>query len=192
MVESFTSYESKIPKVIADGMVRHNLQTRDYTMQLVGKGMNSDALEIAALLHNIGRAYRKREEYSEYGELDHPEMSAEIAGDWLEEQGAEEHLVKKVRKLVRLHEEGGTKEAQTLVDADCISFLENTLPIWFEVGQWMGQSKEDLIEASKEKVEEEWNLIESDEAREMAREYYDKWLEWIEQREESLEDDSYS
>lgn len=186
MIDSFTDYRSKIPRVIGDGMVRHNLKCRDNVRALVEKSMDVEALEIAALLHNIERAFRRNDRYPQFAKLDHEDRGAEIAADFLKKQGAQKPLINKVKKLIRLHEKGGTKEAQVLVEADCISFLESTLPIWFEVGLWMGQSKEELISRSYDKVESEWKLIKSKKGKELAKKYYDKWLRWLGQKEEVI------
>ena len=91
-----------------------------------------------------------------------------------------------MKKLIKLHEKGGKGEAQVIAEADNIAFLESTLPIWFEVGLWMGQSKEELINLSYKKVESEWKAIKSKRGRELAKKYYDKWQRWLEQKEEVI------
>lgn len=184
MIDSFTDYRSKIPRVIGEGIVRHNIQCKEYARYLADKRMDVHALEIAALLHNIERAYTRNNRYPQFAGLDHSDKSAEIAAEFLKKQRAPKDLIGKVRKLVRLHEKGGTHEAQVLVEADGLSFLENTLPIWFEVGLWMGKDKEELIEESRKKIDSEWKQIKSKKGKEMAKKFYDKWFRWLEQKEE--------
>ena len=186
MIDSFTDYRSKIPRVIGEGMVRHNLKCRDYVRELTEPKMDRAALEIAALLHNIERAFKKNDRYPQFSKLEHETKSAEIAGDFLRKQGAPKDFIEKVKKLIKLHEKGGKGEAQVIAEADNIAFLESTLPIWFEVGLWMGQSKEELINLSYKKVESEWKAIKSKRGRELAKKYYDKWQRWLEQKEEVI------
>ncbi|QQG40023.1 MAG: HD domain-containing protein [Candidatus Aenigmatarchaeota archaeon] len=191
MLDSFSDFRSKIPRVIGEGMVRHNLQCREHVKELVEKGMDAEALEVAALLHNIGRAYIKNNRYPQFDKLALADKSAEIAADFLRKQKVKPDVINRVKKFIKLHEKGGTKEVQILVEADGIAFLENTLPIWFEVGLWMGQSKEMLIDTSREKVEAEYKQIKSKKGREIAKRFYDKWTRWLEQKEEVVKQEQY-
>ena len=71
-------------------------------------------------------------------------------------------------------------------EADNISFLENTLPIWFEVCLWMGESKEEIIKTSKKRVDEKFKQIKSKKGNEIAKIYYKKWKNWLAQKEENV------
>lgn len=91
-----------------------------------------EALQLAAALHDIERAFPDLElpfdsadawddpAYLRY----HQHRSATFARSWLEECRAEPALVDHVVSLVRVHEEGGSAEADVLQAADSLSFLE--------------------------------------------------------------------
>ncbi|MCD6477908.1 MAG: HD domain-containing protein [Candidatus Aenigmarchaeota archaeon] len=185
MIDCFES--SNLPKVIAEGMIRHLLQTREYLLEIT-KGTNRDttALEIAALLHGIERAFRKGEGYKNLVGKKHEDRSAAIAKDFLEKKKAPKALIKKVVSLIEKHETAPTKESKILREADNLSFLENTLPIWFEARLWMGENKKEIIESCKKIVEEKFRQIKSKKGKEIARKFYKKWMNWLKQKEENL------
>jgi NADPH:quinone reductase-like Zn-dependent oxidoreductase len=91
-----------------------------------------EALELAAVLHDIERAFPADEDpfdptaapgsggYDEW----HQRRSAEIAARWLREQGASDALTADVGALIRVHETGGSPRADVLQAADSLSFLE--------------------------------------------------------------------
>jgi hypothetical protein len=54
----------------------------------------------------------------------HSERSARIVGEWLAENGAAPELMGDARRLIELHETGGSPRADLLQAADSISFLE--------------------------------------------------------------------
>ena len=176
--------ESGIQKTIVRGMIRHLEQTRNYVKKFASSGKNTVPLEIAALLHGIERAFYYKGHPKFKGKI-HEEKSAIIAEDFLRKERASPKLIKKVRKLILLHEKGGTKESELLRDADIVSFLENTLPIWVEARLWIGDSKEQIIKDSKEKIEKIYNLINNEKAKEIAKPFHKKWKEWLEKKEEA-------
>jgi len=185
MIDCFE--KSNLPKVIAEGMIRHLLQTREYLLELT-EGTNKDttALEIAALLHGIERAFRMGEGYKNLIGKKHEDRSAAIAKDFLEKKKAPKKLIKKVVSLIEKHETAPTKESKLLRDADNLSFLENTLPIWFEARLWMGENKEEIIEACKKIVEEKYSQIESKKGKKIGERFYKKWMHWLKQKKENL------
>ena len=109
---------------------RHLERTRDWVLELDPDG--DEALEIAAVIHDIERAFPTDDDpfdpsappgvdgYDEW----HQRRSAEIGGRWLREQGAPEALTADVTALVRVHETGGSPRADVLQAADSLSFLE--------------------------------------------------------------------
>jgi NADPH:quinone reductase-like Zn-dependent oxidoreductase len=109
---------------------QHLARTREWVLEL-DPGAD-EALEIAAVLHDIERAFPADEDpfdpaaapgsggYDEW----HQRRSAEIAVRWLREQGAPEALTADVEALVLVHETGGSPRADVLQAADSLSFLE--------------------------------------------------------------------
>jgi NADPH:quinone reductase-like Zn-dependent oxidoreductase len=97
----------------------------------------SEALRLAAVLHDIERAFEPddvppdgTDPASSAYTAWHQERSARVAGEWLAQQGAPPDLVDHVRRLVRVHEDGGDPEADLLQAADSISFLETQIDLF--------------------------------------------------------------
>ncbi|MCD6398785.1 MAG: hypothetical protein J7L08_02585 [Candidatus Aenigmarchaeota archaeon] len=183
VIKSFT--ESIIPETISRGMVRHLLQTRKYLLKLVGDSQRDTVpLEIAALLYGIEKAFRKNKKYSMIlkGREDE-EKSAIVAEKFLKSKKAPKALIKKVSGLIKKHESAPTKESKILREADNISFLKNTLPIWFEICLWAGESKDEIIKSAKKIIDKKYNQIKSKEGRKLAKSYHKKWKNWLEQKE---------
>jgi NADPH:quinone reductase-like Zn-dependent oxidoreductase len=110
---------------------RHLDRTLDWLLVLDPGA--SDALRLAAVLHDIERAFEPDDvppESTDPASSDytawHQERSARVAGDWLESQDppAPPALVDHVRSLVRVHEDGGGPEPDLLQAADSLAFLE--------------------------------------------------------------------
>jgi len=120
--------------------LRHLERTRDWVLDL--DPVASEALQIAALTHDIERAFPDPESpwdsavswddpnYNRW----HQDRCAEMVGRWLREQEADPTLVDEVVGLVRVHEEGGWPEADALQAADSLSFLETMVGV---VGEWV-------------------------------------------------------
>lgn len=181
-----TFEESLLPKTIVQGMIRHLFQTREYLLDLTQDSQrNTTPLEIAALLHGIERGFRKRSKYNRlFKGKTHEEKSAIVADRFLKKKRASKKLRKKVKSLILKHETAPTKESKILREADNLSFLENTLPIWFEARLWMGEPREDIVKECKEKVEKKFKQIKSKKGKELVKPYYKKWTEWLQQKEE--------
>lgn len=182
MIESFQ--EGNIPAVIANGMIRHLSQTREYILELTeGTEKDTTALELAALLHGIERAYRRTGKFKEIKDETHEKRSALIAKDFMNKKKFPRKIIKKTMNLIEKHETAPTKESKILRDADNLSFLENTLPIWFEVRLWMGESKKEIIESCKKIIEDKFKQIKSKKGKEMAKKFCKKWINWLSQKE---------
>jgi NADPH2:quinone reductase len=108
----------------------HLARTREWVLELDPDA--GEALELAAVLHDIERAFPADEDpfdpnaapgsggYDEW----HQRRSAEIAARWLRKQGAPDALTADVGALIRVHETGGSPRADVLQAADSLSFLE--------------------------------------------------------------------
>jgi len=144
-----------------------------------------EAMLIAAIAHDIERAFKKDKlegiKGNKKGFLDkkcikdHQEKSAEIIGDFLEKQGAEDSLINKVKMLVSKHEVGGNEEQNILKDADAISFFENNVnyfieKLLFEVGK----------KEVKDKLDWTFNKITSSRAKEISRPWYEDGIRKLE------------
>ena len=133
----------------------HLLRTEHWLLQLQPDA--SEALRLAAVMHDIERAFPDAEagwdssrdagsaEYNRW----HQDRCAEIAARWLREQGAPEPLVDAVAELIRVHEDGGWPEADLLQAADSLSFLDTM--VWL-VQRWPRANAEAKLNASVERI----------------------------------------
>ncbi|HSI80632.1 MAG TPA: cyclase family protein [Solirubrobacterales bacterium] len=123
----------------------------------------SDAMRIAAVTHDIERAFPDPDvrwdsaehwddpEYNRW----HQDRCAAIIADWLAEQGAPEELSRDVEALVRAHEDGGWPEADLVQAADSLSFLETMVPLivaWVETGKAPPERAEGKLRHSASRI----------------------------------------
>jgi Domain of unknown function (DUF4202) len=152
---------------------QHLLRTEDWLVTLDPEA--SEALRIAAVLHDIERAFpAPGTDWDSARDWDNPEYNrwhqdrcADIAGRWLWDQGASEDLVTEVQALVRVHEDGGWPEADLLQAADSLSFLDTLTPLTIS---WV-QSGRSTPERAKAKISSSLDRIDPslEHARELAR-----------------------
>jgi len=96
----------------------------------------SETLQIATLGHDIERAIEerkvKRKDYQSYYEFKdaHALNSAKIMREIMKEHNMNKAMIEKVFFLVRHRENGGTKLADVLKNADSISFFHVGLPFY--------------------------------------------------------------
>lgn len=96
------------------------------------------ALQIAALGHDIERAVEatkvRRVDFPDYDTFKaaHARSSAGILKGIMEDCGLPQDKASEVHRLVCLHETGGEPRADLIKDADCISFFEVNLPLYYE------------------------------------------------------------
>ena len=140
---------------------RHMVRTLDWADWIDPEA--SEAVRIAAVTHDAERAYPDREagwdsavswddpEYNRW----HQERCAEIVAGWLREQQAEPALVDEVEALVRVHEEGGWREADVVQAADSLSFLETMVDViaaWVQSGRAPRANAEGKARHSLERI----------------------------------------
>jgi hypothetical protein len=120
---------AKVWVVAVHPHARHLHRTLDWLLVLQPGA--SEALQLAAVLHDIERAFEpddvppdSTDPASSTYTAWHQERSARVSADWLEEQQAPPEIVDEVRRLVRVHEDGGDPDADLLQAADSIAFLE--------------------------------------------------------------------
>jgi hypothetical protein len=156
--------------------IEHFLRTVHWLKKL--KPDADEALLIAAVAHDIERAFRNHETYdkiknsekgfkSEEHLTHHQEGSARIIAEYLEEMGADQGMVERVRMLVSKHEVGGNEDQNLLKDADSISFFENNVK-YFVVRKVNETGKEKV----KDKFDWMYNRMTSEKAKQFARQLY--------------------
>ena len=94
----------------------------------------SEAVRLATLTHDMERAFGGpdaipiRMNDRDYEEA-HSNRSARIVGEWLRANGAAPDLVEAVESLIRVHEWGGSPDADLVQAADSLSFLETNVDL---------------------------------------------------------------
>jgi hypothetical protein len=112
----------------------HLVKTETWLLRL--QPTASEVLRLAALTHDMERAFPGPDSPKARGGVDHDynrahsERSATIVGAFLRKQEASEPCVETVMALIRVHEYGGSPEANLLQAADSLSFLEVNIPIF--------------------------------------------------------------
>ncbi len=100
------------------------------------------ALEIAALAHDIDRAVEtrkvRRRDYDDYEAFKaaHARNGANILQAILKECGVAKPTADETCRLVARHEVGGDHRSDLLRDADGISYFEVNLPFYYEREGW--------------------------------------------------------
>ena len=158
-------------------IIRHLVRTVYWVRQL--KPNADEALLIAALAHDIERAYRDVDvnedlaTYNEDLETDaylsyHQRKSAEITAEFLDSHNADKDVINRVKMLISRHEVGGNEDQNILKDADSLSFLELIAEINLNQ-KTSGVNKAEL----RVKTNLMFKRITSVEAKEIARKFYE-------------------
>lgn len=140
------------------------------------------AVRLATLTHDMERAFGGPDAIpivmnDRAYEKAHSDRSARIVGEWLQANGASDGLAGDVAALIRVHEWGGSPEADLVQAADSLSFLETNidLMIGFVTG---GRYSKDAIER---KIDEMYHRIRIPEATELARPMWEQARARLEQ-----------
>jgi hypothetical protein len=160
----------------------HFLNTIDWLLEI--KPDADEAMQIAAVAHDIERAFRKsdvNDRKMEYGFTDskflemHSERGAEIIGKFLEKNDANKEIIAKVKKLVSTHEVGGDEDQNFIKDADSLSFFEVNVKFFLTE-----KVKVNGKERVKEKFDWMYNRISSKKAKKLAKPMYENALKCLE------------
>jgi hypothetical protein len=94
----------------------------------------SPAVRLATLTHDMERAFPGPDAIpivlsDRAYEKAHSDRSARIVGVWLGANGANASLVQSVEDLIRVHEWGGSPDADLVQAADSLSFLETNVDL---------------------------------------------------------------
>jgi len=119
---------------------RHAENTLEWLLKLDPEA--DQALQIAALAHDIDRAAENRkihrEDFSDYEAFKaaHAHNSADMLRKILMTCGVDQATSNEACRLVALHEAGGDPRSDLLNDADSISFFDVNLSFYFEREGW--------------------------------------------------------
>jgi len=139
VVNSIDCTKHKIKDIITGSQVPedpyHAENTLDWLLRL--KPDADDALQIAALGHDIERAIKERKvhqkDFKDYDSFKaaHARNSAIILKEIMDECGIDFELADEVYRLVSRHEVGGDPRSNLLKDADAISYFYTNLPLYY-------------------------------------------------------------
>ncbi len=140
MINSIERVKKAIEAVVAQSSVpedpAHSKNTLAWLLKLEPDA--DEALQIAALGHDIERAMERRKvrrpDFDDYDEFKaaHARNSALVLREIMQEYGLPAAITDDVCRLVGRHEVGGDERCNLLKDADSISYFEVNLPLYFE------------------------------------------------------------
>jgi len=138
-IDGIRRVKKAIEAVIAESRVpedsEHSKNTLAWLLRL--KPDADDALQIAALGHDIERAIERRKvrraDFDDYDKFKaaHARNSTLILREIMQKCGLPAAITDDVCLLVRRHEVGGDERCDLLKDADSISYFEVNLPHYF-------------------------------------------------------------
>ncbi len=130
----------------------------------------SEAVRLATLTHDMERAFGGPDAIPikmsdrAYEEA-HSNRSARIVGEWLRANGAPGELTEAVESLIRVHEWGGSPDANLVQAADSLSFLETNIDLMVGFVKSGKYSKPEIAF----KFDQMYERIQLPAARELAR-----------------------
>jgi len=140
MMDSIECAKRKIRAVISKSGVPedpvHAENVLDWVLKL--RSDADEALQIAALSHDIDRADERRRvrrtDFKDYNAFKaaHANNSAKILKEILHDCHMEQSIIDEACRLVERHEVGGDLRSDLLKDADSISYFEVNLPLYFQ------------------------------------------------------------
>ncbi len=140
MIDSIVCAKQKIRAIISKSGVPedpvHAENVLEWVLKL--KPDADEALQIAALAHDIDRAVEKRKilrsDFNDYDAFKaaHAKNSARILREILNGYHVEQTIIDEACRLVERHETGGDLCSDLLKDADSISFFEVNMPLYFQ------------------------------------------------------------
>ena len=140
MIDSIACAKQKIRAIISMSSVPEDLIHAENVLEwlLKLKPDADEALQIAALAHDIDRADERRKiqrfDFNDYDQFKaaHANNSATILKEILHECQVEQSIVNEACRLVERHENGGDPHSDLLKDADSISYFEVNMPLYFQ------------------------------------------------------------
>lgn len=171
-IRKFVEEECKKPgsKYGYDIYAFHLVSMHKYAKAFAVKlGADSEIVELAAWLHDIGSIIN--------GRKDHHVTGAEISEKKLRELGYPQSKIEKVKHCILSHRgsqniTGETVEAQIVADADAISNINNIPGIFKAAYIFENQTQGEAKETTKQKLKNKWNQL-SPEGKELIKEKYE-------------------
>jgi len=133
-----------------------------------------DAARISFRPDSIPRFWKKHEWNEPEYLKKHQEYSEKIIVNFLKKENYEENKIKRIAKMVRYHEVGGSPESDLIKDADSLSYLDVNVKLHLKLlGDYLGKEK------MKKKFDFMYNRISSKKGKELAKPMYEKALKTL-------------
>lgn len=145
----------------------HLLKSLDWVERLAPHA--SEAVRLATLTHDMERAFGGPDAIPikmsdrAYEEA-HSNRSARIVGEWLRTNGASPVLAAEVSDLIRVHEWGGSPDADLVQAADSLSFLETNIDLMIGFARTRKYAPAEIAH----KIDQMYERIRVPQARELA------------------------
>lgn len=140
MIDSIACAKQKIRAIISKSSVPedtiHAENVLEWILKL--KPDADEALQIAALAHDLDRADERRKiqrsNFNDYNQFKaaHAHNSTTILKEILHECQVEQSIIDEACRLVNRHEIGGDPRSDLLKDADSISYFEVNMPLYVQ------------------------------------------------------------
>lgn len=169
-VKKFVEDETKKSKTYDENtFLFHLIPVLEYYNQLSNDSIDKEILNISALLHEIGRIIKGRE--------DHHITGAEIAEKKLRELNYPEEKIEKIKHCIFSHRGSSnikreTGEAKILTEADAIGHFNSVPALLLSGVIYYNQSWEDSIKITREKLKRSYNKL-SEESKKLIKLKYD-------------------
>jgi len=143
-MNSIDCAKQKIRAVVAGSKVPEDPLHAENTLEWLLK-LNPEAdqaLQIAALAHDIDRAVEnrkvRRDDYDDYDAFKaaHARNGARILREIMKECGDVDSITEEACRLVTLHEIGGDPRSNLIKDADSISYFDVNMPLYYQREGW--------------------------------------------------------
>jgi len=146
MIENFEKIKNEIAKIILNSAAKtdpeHSKTTLEWLLKM--KPDADEALQIAALAHDIERGFNGEEairekdwekHFATYDEHKryHANESARIISELLMKNNVDDEFVQRVSQLVKNHEVGGDEDENVLMDADSMSYMQSNFDYFLEM-----------------------------------------------------------
>jgi len=145
------SAKKRIRTLIADSEVPEDTGHADNILEwLLRLEADADeALQIAAIAHDIDRATPERVRREDHADYDtfkaaHARRGARLLRGILEDCMIESTVVQEACRLVAAHETGGDFRSNLLKDADSISYFDVNLPLYYQRNTWQETTRRSI------------------------------------------------
>jgi hypothetical protein len=134
---------------------------------------------VAGVAHDIERAFHgdwKKGSENPEDLRKHQDLGAKEIEKFLRRENADEKIIARVKHFISKHEEGGDADQNILCNADCLSYFEEKAMRHVKNAKAAGKP----IEKLRRKIENKFQKIHSEKAKQIARKWYEEVMEELE------------